>query len=106
MNEQENRVLVAALLGIAGLMLLGAIGEWPYGYYQALRWIVGAASIVGVWAFAAKAKWVWVLFFCTAGLLFNPIVPITMERETWLPFDLVAGLALLAAAYMTYLGDK
>jgi len=32
---------------LAILFLLGALGDWPYGYYQLLRWVI---TFIGVYA--------------------------------------------------------
>ena len=34
---------------IAALMLLAAVGDWPYGYYQLLRFIICAAGAYVAW---------------------------------------------------------
>jgi len=77
-------------------MLLGALGHHPYDYYRLLRWIV-----CGVAAFAAfrasernkNGGWVWVLAF--VALLFNPIIPVHLERETWAFIDVGVAVLLL-----------
>ena len=77
---------------ITGLMLCLAITELPYGYYQFLRWIVcGVGILVAYTAFRYEVKWA-VFVFGAVAVLFNPIFPIYLTREIWLPIDLVCGL--------------
>lgn len=84
---------------IAALMLLAALGDWPYGYYQLLRFVVcGAAAYVAWLSYHSKYPWtVWVFGF--VAILFNPLAPVHLSRATWGLLDLVcAALFVLAAA--------
>ncbi len=78
-----------------GVFLLGAIGTWPYAYYQLLRWVV-----CGVGAYSAymahksgRTSWAWV--FGVIAVLFNPIVPFYLARNTWQVLDLAAAVPFL-----------
>jgi len=85
---------------IAAAMLLAAVGEWPYAYYQFMRWAVCAAAVfVAYKGWTFKRAWaVWV--FCFVAILFNPLVPFHIKRDTWQVIDLAAA----AAFVMTILG--
>lgn len=93
MNKQlldKRPHLIPAI--IAALVLLGALGQWPYGYYQLLRWVTCAASVwVAFLAYAWQKKWVTVLFGIIA-VLFNPLIPIHLTRELWQPIDVICAL--------------
>jgi hypothetical protein len=39
----------------------------------------------------------WVATFATLALLFNPLVPVRLDRATWMQADLLAALALLVS---------
>jgi hypothetical protein len=85
--------------GIAALMLLGALGDWPYGYYQLLRFVVcGAGTYIAWLSYHSKYPWaVWLFAF--VAILFNPLAPVHLSRATWGLLDLFcAGLFLMAAA--------
>jgi len=71
------------------LILLGSLGSWPYGYYVFLRWVTCATSIIfAFYAFSLDKVWVaWTLGF--VAILFNPLIPIHLSREVWLPIDIV-----------------
>jgi hypothetical protein len=77
---------------IAAVMLLVAVAPLPYGYYQALRWVVcGIAIYIAVSAYRWDRKWAtWT--FSAVAVLFNPISPIYLSREVWLPIDVVGSL--------------
>ena len=83
---------------IAALMLLGALGDWPYGYYQLLRWITcGVAVFVAYMAYKWQKIWaVWVFGF--VAVLFNPLIPIHLSREIWQPIDAVSALLFFTIA--------
>ncbi len=84
---------------IAVGMLLWAMADNPYSYYQILRWVV--CAIAGYSAFLAYERknntWAWI--FGVMTVLFNPIAPIHFERETWAILDLVAAVFLVASLY-------
>ncbi len=87
------------LLILAGVMLLLAVPPiWPYGYYQVLRIVVCIAAAYGAYtAFTTeRAAWVWVLG--AVAVLFNPIAPVYLDKETWVIPDIIAGILLLVAS--------
>jgi len=78
-------------------MLLGAIVEWPYGYYSLLRWITCIASIlVAFQAFEKNIDWAKVVFIIIA-ILFNPLAPIYLSRSTWIPIDVITAILFIFA---------
>ena len=77
---------------VASVILLGALGDWPYGYYQLLRWITcGAAIWVAFLAYDWEKKWATVVFAIVA-VLFNPLLPIHLSRDLWQPIDLICAV--------------
>lgn len=92
---------------IAILFLLGALsGKWPYGYYTLLQIIVcGAAIYIGIIAHDDEKLWLmWVMVGVV--VLFNPLIPIHMERDTWLVFDAGAGVVFAIAAVVLRPANK
>jgi predicted membrane channel-forming protein YqfA (hemolysin III family) len=81
----------------AGGLLLGALGQHPYGYYTLLRWAVTIAAIVVAWtAWHSNAQLVTWLYVGIA-VLFNPISPIYLDRATWRPIDVATAACFLGA---------
>lgn len=80
--------------GTAAMMLV-AIAEMPHGYYQLLRVVNFIACIlVGCIAFGCFTHRSSALFFLgILAVMFNPVFPLTMEREEWQWMD--AGAAIL-----------
>ena len=83
---------------IAILFLLGALGDWEYGYYQFLRWTVFAIGAYSAYLVVSKGrKEVWVWIFGAIAVLFNPILPIYLSKSTWQILDvIVAGIFLIS----------
>ncbi len=78
-------------------ILLGAIAEWPYGYYTFLRWITCIASILVVLqAFEKNIDWAKVVFIVIA-ILFNPLAPIYLSRSIWISLDIITGILFIFA---------
>lgn len=78
------------------ILLFGAMGEHPYGYYQLLRWVVSIGAFYKAYELSKSSHsfWKWVLI--ALGILFNPIRPFYLDRETWQILDIVGGVILLA----------
>jgi hypothetical protein len=82
----------------ATVILLGALGDWPYGYYQLLRWITcGAAVWMAYLAYGWEKNWATVIFAIVA-VLFNPLIPIHLSRELWQPIDLITAVLFVIIA--------
>ena len=78
-----------------GMLWIGA-APLPYGYYTLLRLVV---TIVFAWAaYLAHQRKHNILpyVFGLLGLLFNPIIPIYLEKTLWAVIDIAAGIFLLA----------
>ena len=85
---------------IAAIMLLLALVDWPYGYYQILRLVVcGAGGYIAYTAYEMKKMWaVWLFGFI--AVLFNPLFPIHLDRELWAVIDVICGILFLMVAFL------
>lgn len=82
-------------------MLVLAIMDLPYGYYQLLRWIVSIASFYLAYILYLQASKFWIVLFATLGIIFNPLIPFYLEKETWMVIDLIAALIYLISIFKT-----
>ena len=90
--------LIPAL--IAAIMLTGALSNWPYGYYQLLRFIVCGVSVyVACMAYTWQKIWATWLFGFIA-LLFNPLAPIYLSRELWQPIDVICAILFIVISFV------
>ena len=102
-NLKQNIVtripLVASIL-----MLLGASGYYhKYGYYQLLRLLVCGTTIAFAYISYLREKAFWM---CTLGIiafLFNPLIPVHLDRYTWQWIDFIAAIILFAYLIATLL---
>ena len=86
-----------AALAAAALLLL-ALADLPYGYYTFLRLVVCAVAAFGAFRAAASKSEVWAVVLGGVALLFNPIIPVHLDRETWAPIDVVTAAVLSVSA--------
>jgi hypothetical protein len=91
---------------IAAVMLLGALGSWPYGYFTLLRWVVCTIAVVfAVYAYKVQRAWAsWV--FGALAILFNPLVPVHLSRKTWPPVDVAAAMVFIVGAILVKAREK
>ena len=76
-----------------GLLIVG-IFPLPIGYYFLVRLIVTIASVMIAWSLYQKnnkSPWMWIFGFI--AILFNPLIPIYLNKALWIIIDLTtAGL--------------
>ncbi|VGO20976.1 hypothetical protein SCARR_03044 [Pontiella sulfatireligans] len=67
----------------------------PYTYFQILRWAVcGVCGYRAYLSYTLEEKaWMWGFIF--AGVLFNPISPIRLDRDVWAVVDVCLAVLLL-----------
>lgn len=85
--------------GITILLLLWALADNPYEYYQFLRWVVMA--VFGLTAYLAYTQhkiW-WMGGMLAISILFNPIFPFYLDREVWILIDLFVAIILFISIF-------
>lgn len=91
---------------IAVAFLLYALADSPYIYYQFLRWAV--MIIAGYTAYVAynsqKIGWAWV--FGIVAVLFNPIFPFYLSKDSWQFIDVVVAVLFLVSLSKTQKLEK
>lgn len=80
---------------LAGIMLIIAVANLPYDYYQVLRIVVFGAGLYSFWFFQATEKINWAIFFLASAILFNPILPLHLNKGVWVVFDIIFGITYL-----------
>ena len=81
-------------------ILLGAMETHPYSYYQLLRWVVCATAAYSAYRYleADRTALVWV--FGIMAILFNPLVPFYLDKDTWQLLDLVAAVIFAVSIFL------
>jgi hypothetical protein len=95
-----------ALLIITAVMPLLAIPQWwPYGYYQILRWVVTIiAGLVSLETYENHLP-IWTFILVAIALLFNPIIPVYLDKATWVPIDFIVSILFFYAAHSLRVKD-
>ena len=81
------------------LLLLGILNIWPYDYYLILRWVVCGVAIFNAISFSKLNLTGWVLVFGALAFLFNPLIPIYLNKSSWVGIDLISAIVFFLAAY-------
>jgi|TARA_B100000315_G_scaffold64117_1_gene58243 hypothetical protein len=85
-NFKQVRLIVIAML------LLGIL-DFPYAYYTLLRIVVTVVSAFAAYNAVENDQQPWMIIFGAVAILFNPIIPIYLNKEIWVVIDvIVAGL--------------
>jgi len=99
MDIQKSYIITPAI--IATILLVVAIPSGlPYGYYVFLRWAITAAALYIAWASYELKQIPWTWIFGIVAILFNPIIPVYLNKETWVVFDLVAILVFISVFFI------
>lgn len=81
------------------ILLLVALSEHPYAYFQFLRWIVCIIAIYDAYnAYHQKQTgWSWV--FGVIAILFNPIASFYLSKFSWQGIDFVAAIIFFISIF-------
>lgn len=84
---------------IASVMLFIAILPLPYGYYQLLRFaICGIGAFIAYRAYELKRRsWVWIMGII--AFLFNPLIPVHLDKATWSFIDFIVAIIFLVSIF-------
>jgi hypothetical protein len=84
--------------GLPIVLLIVALWRLPYGYYTFVRIVTcGIATLIAIVAFSEPGPpRLWIGVFLAIAILFNPFIPIHLNRAVWFYLDLGAATAFLA----------
>ena len=85
---------------IAGIMLLLAIPTiWSYSYFQILRWVVMGVALYNAYIAYEFKKKEWIFVMGAVAIVFNPIAPIFLEKQTWIILDLISSILMFISIF-------
>jgi ABC-type Mn2+/Zn2+ transport system permease subunit len=87
---------------LAILLLLFALTDNPYGYYQFLRWAIVIIGGISAYSFYKSEKPVWTIIFGIIVLLFNPIFPFYLSKNAWQVIDMVVAVIFFISLFNKY----
>jgi hypothetical protein len=79
---------------IVCVLLLIAVAPMPYGYYQFMRIAITLVASINAFELYNKNKSVLLVVFVSIIILYNPIIPIHLNKETWMPINLLTAVFL------------
>lgn len=102
-RESETSKFFVLPLIIAAILFI-SIAELPYGFYTIMRIVVPLLSAI----------YLFFAFIYTDGfnlmhipnilivILWNPIAPVYLDKETWVVIDAIAGISQIIMAFYAY----
>ncbi|SIO56175.1 hypothetical protein SAMN05443247_08214 [Bradyrhizobium erythrophlei] len=98
----QTKSLPSTLWIIPAILLVIAVWRLPYGYYTFVRIVVcGSAAFIALVSFKEHAPtYVWPTLLLAIATLFNPLIPIFLDRTTWFYLDLSAATAFLVHLFI------
>lgn len=90
-----KKSLVGSSIVAALFCFAAAVGGQPYSFYTLTRWVVFLTSCFGIYCTLELMPKGLKVGFVVIGVLFNPLVPFHLKRDTWQIVDILAGLALM-----------
>jgi len=84
------------LLYIPAAVLFIGVFPLPIGYYTLLRLVVtAAAAYIAYDTFQTdkQSGWIWVFGF--VAILFNPLIPIYLDKELWMIIDFAVAVLFI-----------
>lgn len=93
-----NKIIKNWYLFIPTILLLIAVGDLDYGYYEILRIIVTIFATVFVYMFKAFENISLMIIMIIVAILFNPILPIHLDKDTWVFLDFISSILFLISA--------
>jgi hypothetical protein len=99
MKEKIKNKNIAAIISILLLLLAIPTGIWPYGYYIFLRWVITAIALFIAWIAYDLKKNFWIWLMIGIAILFNPIAPIYLSKETWQVINFIIAALFLVAIF-------
>jgi hypothetical protein len=96
-REEFQIIFWLKLVGIAFLLI--SFLKLPYGFYTLLRIVITGTATYSTYIYykAEKKFWMWTLG--VIAILFNPIVPIYLEKETWKVIDITTAIIFLISIF-------
>ncbi|OGC51263.1 hypothetical protein A2982_04165 [candidate division WWE3 bacterium RIFCSPLOWO2_01_FULL_39_13] len=109
MSHSEMKLdfkITKILVAISSVLLIFAFLDLPYFYYQISRIVVSGTSFFLSYNFYLKKKAIGAVVMFLLAIIFNPIIPIYMNKDTWIIFDILAVIILVSAEKILSLLNK
>jgi len=92
---------------IAAMMLVFAAAEkQPDSFYTLLRWVCCAVFAYSAVTSLQMKRMLWLGIFAVLAVLFNPIVPLGLDRPQWVVADWFSIGAIVISAFVFWKVSK
>ena len=91
----KRKALIGTSIVSALFCLVAAVGGQPYAFYTLTRWVVFLTSCFGFYCTLELMPNGLKVGFVVIGVLFNPLIPFYLKRDTWQIVDILAAIALV-----------
>ena len=98
MRPNALRVLLAVITAV--VLVLAAVFDWAYGYYNLLRIVVSICSGYLAWFAASSNRVPWAVTFGILVLVFNPLLPIYLTRGIWQVVDIATAGIMIVSVFV------
>ena len=103
---KDRRHFWIAHLLPGGMLLLAFDSTNPYGYYIMLRFVCCAAFVLlAIDYLKSDAHPLWIWLFGIAAILYNPILKVPMDRESWAIAN-ICTLMLLVSSVVRFIRSR
>ena len=101
-NKQENSILFYIPLVMAILFFI-SIFDLPYEFYTIFRFIIFFLSFMYAFrCYMVTKNLVLIIASVIIGIIWNPILPIYLDKETWVVLDVIGLIVTGTQAIVTY----
>lgn len=97
MKKKIQTITIVKIIAI--IMLFWALADNTYGYYQFLRWVIAGVSSYSAYLAYEQDNSVWTWILAITAILFNPIAPIHLDRETWSILNIIAAAIIFKSIF-------
>jgi hypothetical protein len=80
-------------------LFLAMIKGWPYGFFKLLRWVVCGTTVYLSLLALENAKIGWWAGFGLIALVFNPLIPLRLDRNLWRVVNLLVAIFLIISIF-------
>ncbi len=107
MKAKSTILLLYIAWLIAAVMLVFAAAEkQPDSFYTLLRWVCCAVFAYSAVTSLQMKRMLWLGIFAVLAVLFNPIVPLGLDRTQWVVADWFSIGAIVISAFVFWKVSK
>ncbi len=97
--ESHGGKNIALIIG-AIFLFVAFIDGLPYEFFILLRFIICAVSLFLLSVAANFERPIFIYLFGFIAILFNPLIPVHLERELWLLIDFIVAIFMLISIFI------